>query len=108
MFRAVLTVSMIFGVAMLCEVGADAQTKTKDKDTATKKVEEKKKDAAAAGGIEIYKGKNGFRYRIVDADGKTVAMPIPNAAWDTKEGVLKAIDALKETLSKAKPVEVKE
>lgn len=73
----------------------------------TKKIEDKKKDTAA-GGIEIYKGKNGFRYRIVDSEGKTVAMPIPNKAWETRAEVIKALDALKETLNNSKPVDVKE
>lgn len=35
-------------------------------------------------------------------------MPIPNKSWETREEVIKALDALKETLNKAKPVDVKE
>lgn len=35
-------------------------------------------------------------------------MPIPNKTWETREEVVKAPDALKRTLNKAKPVEMKE
>jgi hypothetical protein len=43
-------------------------------------------------GVEIFKGKEGMRWRVVGADGKTIAMPSPNTHWETKEEVLKAID----------------
>jgi hypothetical protein len=35
-------------------------------------------------------------------------MPIPNKTLETREEVIKALDTLKETLNKAKPVDVKE
>lgn len=60
------------------------------------------------GSIEIYKGKSGYRYRIKDADGKTIAMPLPQMHWDKKEDCLKAIEQLRNTLDKAKPTEVKD
>ena len=59
------------------------------------------------GAVEISKGKEGMRWRVVGSEGKTIAMPLPNTHWDTKEEVLKAIDELKEVL-KAKPIEVKD
>jgi uncharacterized protein YegP (UPF0339 family) len=60
------------------------------------------------GSIEVYKGKTGYRYRIKDADGKTIAMPLPQMHWEKKEDCLKAIEQLKNTLNKAKPTEVKD
>jgi hypothetical protein len=49
-----------------------------------------------------------MRYRVVDADGKTIAMPPPANHWETREDVVKVIDELKQVLKKAKPVDVKE
>ncbi|MCE9533980.1 MAG: hypothetical protein K8T89_23090 [Planctomycetes bacterium] len=100
MRRALLSLALMTGMLGFTTMGVEAQQK---KDTPkTEKKEEK------AGGIEIYKGKNGFRYRIIDAEGKTVAMPLANKAWETKEEVLKALDELKATLNKAKPVDAKD
>ena len=73
----------------------------------TKKDTKKEKETEAAGSVEVYKGAKGFRYRIKNADGKTVAMPLPQMAWETKEEALKAIDELKDIL-KTKPVDVKD
>jgi hypothetical protein len=96
MKRLLLALALLAGVTLASTRVVDAQAK---KDT--------KKDAAI-GAIEIYKAKAGMRYRIVDADGKTIAMPPPAKHWDTREDVVKAIDELKQTLNKAKPMDVKE
>lgn len=59
--------------------------------------------------IEIYKNKGGeYRYRIKNAEGKTIAMPLPQMSWEKKDDCLKAIEDLKNTLIKAKPTDVKE
>ena len=109
MIRIVLALSMVVGLALMTSVGVEAQVKGKVDPKDTKKVDAKEsKKEAGVGGIEIYKGKNGFRYRVVDAEGKTIVMPIPNKSWETREEVLKALEGLKETLNKAKPVDVKE
>jgi hypothetical protein len=67
-----------------------------------------KKAAKEPGTIEVYKGAKGYRYRIKDAEGKTVAMPLPNMHWDKKEECLEAIEEVKTILAKVKPVDVKE
>lgn len=112
MKRSALAMVLLFGIAAIGLNDSDALGQVKKTDAKdTKKVETKdtksdKKDGI--GGIEIFKGKNGFRYRILDAEGKTVAMPLPQMAWDTKEDVMKALDALKETLNKGKTTESKD
>ena len=69
------------------------------------KKDEKKDEKMAdkAGTIEVYKGKDGFRFRVKGPDGKTLA--ISARASSTKEDALKVIDELKETLASAKPTD---
>ena len=70
-----------------------------------------KADAKAekAGTIEYYKNPKGkWRYIIKDDEGKSVAMPLAQIAYDSKEECLKAIESLKKTLNEAKPTERKE
>jgi uncharacterized protein YegP (UPF0339 family) len=62
--------------------------------------------AVKAGTIEVYKAKDGYRFRIKDHDGKTVAMP--TKGYDEKEDCLKAIEFVKTTLNNAKPMDVKD
>jgi hypothetical protein len=69
-------------------------------------------EPAATGEIEYYKiadGKNAgkYRFKILNAEGKTIAMPFAQLHWDTKDEVLKAISDLKSILNTAKPAEVK-
>jgi hypothetical protein len=63
---------------------------------------------APSGGIEIVKSKEGFRYRIVDAEGKPVAMPTAKRYWETRAEVIAEIESLKQTLNNATPRDVKE
>ena len=91
----------ILGVAVVCltltALGASAGGGKKD----TKK--------AAVGAIEVFKTDAGkWRYRVKDAEGKTIAMPLPNMTWDSKADCLKGIDELRTILNKAAPVEVKQ
>jgi uncharacterized protein YegP (UPF0339 family) len=61
------------------------------------------------GSVEYYKNKKGdYRYRVKNAEGKTIAMPLPQMSWEKKEDCLRAIEELKVTLVKAKPMEVKD
>jgi len=93
----VLSLSLaVVGSSVLTTSSADAQDKTKAKS---------KKDTAV-GTIEIYKAKDGFRYRIKDTDGKVIAMP-PRAR-ENKEDVVKDLEEIKATLEKVKPSEVKD
>jgi uncharacterized protein YegP (UPF0339 family) len=70
--------------------------------------DKKKVDSTAVkpGTIEVYKAKDGYRFRIKDHDGKTVAMP--TTGYDEKEDCLKAIEFVKVTLNGAKPMDVKD
>jgi hypothetical protein len=54
----------------------------------------------------VYKAKDGYRVRIKDLDGKTVAMP--TKGHDDKDECLKALDFMQTTLNQAKPIDVKE
>lgn len=86
-----------------------AETKKDDKKPEPKKADEKKADEKKEAGIHIYKNDNGkWRYRIVNAEGKTVVMPVPLASWETKADCEKAIAELKTLLNSAKPTEVKD
>jgi uncharacterized protein YegP (UPF0339 family) len=83
-------------VTSLTVANVDGQGKTK-----------KTVEPAVTGEVEIYKNKEGkYRYKILGADGKTIAMPLPQLHWDTKAECLKAIDDLKSILNTAKPTEV--
>ena len=81
------------------------------KTAAGQKKDEKKgtKTEAKVGSIEYYKNDKGkWRYVIKDENDKTVAMPLPQVSYDSKEDVLKALEALKKTLNEAKPTEREE
>ena len=88
-----------------------APAEAQDKDPKAKKMKDKdpkgKKEAAGAGGtVEIYKAKDGYRFRVKDADGKTIAMP--PRGHDSKDEVMKDLDAIKAILARARPTEVKD
>ena len=68
-------------------------------------------EPAVTGEIEYYKiaeGKNAgkYRFKVLNSDGKILAMPFAQLHWDTKEDVLKAISDLKSILNTTKPAEV--
>lgn len=89
---------------------APAQQKEKDKKEVKKddkkddkkdvKKEEKRDDSK----IEVYQGKDGWRFRVVGPDGKSVAIGVQGYA--KKEDCLAAVDVVKATLGKAKVVEL--
>lgn len=68
--------------------------------------QEKKKANKAVGAdddvgtVEIYKAKDGWRYRVKNAQNKTIA--IPGAGYETPEDVAKILNQVKATLNKAK------
>ena len=85
-----------------------AEAKKDDKKPEPKK-DDKKDEKKGEAGIHIYKNDNGkWRYRIVNAEGKTTVMPVPLASWETKAECEKAIADLKALLNSAKPTEVKD
>ena len=111
MFGILLSLS----TAMVVSVEAQEKKDTKKDDTKkddTKKTDTKKSDAKdtpkkmGVGSIEIYKAKDGFRYRIKDADDKVIAMP--PKAFETAEDAQNILDFLKETLTKGKTKVIKD
>ena len=56
--------------------------------------------------IEEYQAKDGWRFRIKNADGKSVA--IGTVGYEKKEECLKVVDFVKATMAKAKVTEIKE
>ena len=81
---------------------APARQKEKDKD---KKVEDKKA-AEEVGTIEVYQAKDGWRFRVKTAEGKSVA--VGTVGYETKAECLKVVDFVKTTMAKAKVTEIKE
>ncbi len=65
-----------------------------------------KKGAEEVGTIEVYKAKDGWRIRVKNAEGKSVA--IGTVGHEKKEEAMKDVDFLKATFGKGKVVEVKE
>lgn len=81
-----------------------AQQKDKDKE---KKAEDKKavdKKGDEVGSVEVWKAKDGWRFKVLNASGKAIAGNyVPH---ETKEDALKEVEVLKTALAKGK-VEVK-
>ena len=93
-FRSFLLFAAIAALVAAGGLSASAQ-KEKDKD----------KKAADIGTIEVYKGKDGWRFKIVNAEGKGIAGGY--VGHEKKEDALKEVEFLKATLAKGK-VEVKD
>ena len=92
---------------LVCALSIDAGGGAKTKDTKDTKPAAKA-TAAATGSIDVYKNKDGkYRFAIKNADGKTIAMPLPAFHTETKEECLAAIEALKQIINSSKPTEVK-
>jgi uncharacterized protein YegP (UPF0339 family) len=106
--------TLLVGLAVLAVPAmplADAQDKKDLKKDAKKDAKKgDKKDAKdkemGPGSIEIYKAKDGYRFRIKDAEGKSMA--IASKGYAEKEDVAKVLDAIKATLNQAKPVDAKD
>jgi uncharacterized protein YegP (UPF0339 family) len=82
--------------ALMVSVAAPAPAQPKD----TKK--DAKKDEI--GTIEVYQAKDGWRFRITNAEGKAIAIGLQGFA--KKEDCLAVLEVLKTTLAKAKVTEV--
>lgn len=114
---ALMAALAVLAGGTLAAGGANGQEKTKpkvdDKKAAPKaapKADDKKKAApsdAKLGSVVISKSKSKgtWRYIIKDENGKSIAMPLAQVSYESKEECLKAIDFLKETLAKTRPVE---
>ena len=101
--------ALLAGIAVITVPGvpsADGQVK-KDVKKDAKKGEPKKGEAKGkempVGSIEIYKAKDGYRFRIKDGEGKSMA--IASKGYAEKEDVVKLLDAIKATMNPAKPRE---
>ena len=81
----------------------DEKKKEEPKKTDDKK-EVKKEEKRDDSKIEVYQGKDGWRFRVVGPDGKSVAIGVQGYA--KKEDCLAAVDVVKVTLGKAKVVEL--
>jgi uncharacterized protein YegP (UPF0339 family) len=81
---------------------APAQDKTKkeQKDKDVKKAQPKE----PIGVTEVYKAKDGWRIRVKNAEGKSIAIGV--IGHEKKEDALKTIDIIKTTLTKGKVVEI--
>jgi uncharacterized protein YegP (UPF0339 family) len=102
LFRAALLFSAIVGLMTVAgTTSAPAQVKDKDKE---------KKDTKAAteesGHTEVYMAKDGWRFRIKNPEGKSIA--IGTISFDKKEDCLKAVEVVKSVMAKGKVVEIQE
>ena len=82
-------------VTLAVGLSAPAQEKKGSKDAKDTK----------AGTVEVWEAKDGYRFKVVDADGKTVAMSAK--AYDKADDAKKALEFVKHTLNTAKVTEVK-
>src|SRR5215207_1331342 len=78
----------------------DKKDEKKDTKKDTKKDEKKDDKKDEPGTIEVYQAKDGWRYRVVNADGKSVAIGVQGFA--KKEDCLAAVETLKMLLPKSK------
>ncbi|MCE9565209.1 MAG: hypothetical protein K8U57_24520 [Planctomycetes bacterium] len=102
--RSFALVAVIGGLITVTGLSvAPAQVKDKDKKDDKAKVDPKADDI---GVTEVFMGKDGWRFRIKNADGKSIA--IGTMAFDKKEDAVKMVESLKTILSKGKVVEMKE
>jgi hypothetical protein len=94
--------TLVLALGVLASNGispADAQDKAK-----TKKAKAGKE--AGAGTVEIYKAKDGFRFRVKDGAGKTIAMPARGV--ETRDEIVEQIEEVKTILNKVKPTDAKD
>src|SRR3712207_4449849 len=96
------SLALFAAVAALVAVAAPSALVAQPKDK-----KEDKKDAKpdGPGAIEVYQAKDGWRFRVLGPDGKSVAIGMQGYA--KKEDCLAAVEVLKTTLAKAKVTEPK-
>ncbi len=84
---------------------APALQKEKDKDKKDDKTKTETK-ADEVGVTEVYMAKDGWRFRIKNSEGKSIA--IGTVGFEKKEDAMKAVEMVKTTLTKGKVVEIKD
>jgi uncharacterized protein YegP (UPF0339 family) len=73
--------------------------------TVSAQKKDKDKDKAEIGKIEVYQAEDGWRFRVVNEEGKSVA--IGTVGHEKKEECLKVVEFVKHTMAHAKVTEVK-
>lgn len=118
MRKMIALVALTMGIGLLAVTDlpfASAQEKKEVKKPEVKKEvkkevkpETKKEEAESKlGTIEVYKAKDGFRFRIRDTEGKVLAISSGKGV-ETSEEAFKELELLKTTLNKVKPALVKD
>lgn len=106
MRKLLCSLALLAAVGALVVAAAPAPAQQKDKKE-TKKDDKRKDDKKDlkkdASKVEVYQGKDGWRFRVVGPDGKTVAIGVQGFA--KKDDCLAAVEALKAALEKAKVTE---
>jgi uncharacterized protein YegP (UPF0339 family) len=98
LIRAAVLFAAITGLMTAAGVTvAPAQVKDKDKKDLKPAVEE-------SGSTEVYKAKDGWRFRIKNPEGKSIA--IGTISFDKKEDCLKAVEVVKTVMLKGKVIEI--
>lgn len=97
-FRSLALFALVAGIVTSAGL-SDAPALQKEKDKGEKVAEE-------VGTVEVYQAKDGWRFRIKNAEAKTVAVAV--VAYEKKDEALKVVEALKSGLGKAKVVEIKD
>src|SRR5262245_53552072 len=91
-------VGLLVLVVSVAVVGSSVVPSIEAQDKSKAKTKEK------VGRVEIYKAKEGYRFRVDDQEGKVIAMPVKGR--ETKDEVAKDLDEIKATLNKVKPTDV--
>src|SRR4026208_663681 len=92
------------GVVSAHVAPAAAAPQKKDDKKEAKKDEKKDENPGEPGGIEVYQGKDGWRFRVTNSEGKSIAIGMQGYA--KKEDCLAAVELLKTTMAKGKVAEV--
>jgi uncharacterized protein YegP (UPF0339 family) len=91
----------VVGSAALTDAPARQKDDKKDPKKEAKKDDKKDtKGAGDVGTVEVYMAKDGWRVRVKNAEGKSVA--IGTVGYDKQEDALKTVDFLKATFAKGK------
>ncbi len=99
LFRSFALFALV--AALVASVGlAEAPALQKEKDKDKKAAEEQ-----PVGTVVVYQAKDGWRFSVKNAEGKSVA--IGTVGFDKKEDCLKVVEFVKATMAKAK-IEIKD
>ena len=102
LFRAAVLFAAIGSVLAAGGLTTVAPAQVKDK----KDKKDTKTKADEIGVTEVYKAKDGWRFRVKSPEGKSIA--IGTVGYDTKEEAVKVVEAVKATLTKGKVDVLKE